>query len=165
MATNEEWVQIVDADNRPIGGTLRSEMRSKALRYRASYIFTFNCEGELFVQQRAHSKDKYPGWFDLAAGGVLREGEDYRSNAVREVEEELGITGAEMVDHGEFCVDHRDNRCWGRLFSCVAEGPFQFADGEVIGGFFTTSEKALDGTLSPITPDSILALQVLLCRQ
>ena len=92
MATNEEWVQLVDADNRPIGGTLRSEMRSKALRYRASYIFIFNCKGELFVQQRAHSKDKYPGWFDLAAGGVLREGEDYLSNAVREVEEETGIT-------------------------------------------------------------------------
>ena len=98
------------------------------------------------MQQRALSKDKYPGWFDLAAGGVLREGEDYRSNAVREVEEELGITGAEMVDHGEFCVDHRDNRCWGRLFSMSLRA-FQFADGEVIGGFFTTSEKVLDGTL------------------
>lgn len=165
MAINEEWVQLVDADNRPIGGTPRSEMRSKALRYRASYIFVFNCNEELFVQQRAFSKDKYPGWYDLAAGGVLREGEDYRSNAVRELDEELGIKAVDIVDYGEFCVDHPDNRCWGRLFGCVSEGPFQFADGEIIDGFFTSSEKALDGTLSPVTPDSILALQVLRCRR
>ena len=71
MAINEEWVQLVDADNRPIGGTPRSEMRSKALRYRASYIFVFNCNEELFVQQRAHSKDKYPGIFVLAMRSLL----------------------------------------------------------------------------------------------
>ena len=39
-------------------------------------------------------KDYCPGFFDLSTGGVVGEGEDDDINAVREVEEEIGIANA-----------------------------------------------------------------------
>ena len=39
-------------------------------------------------------KDYCAGYFDLSTGGVVGEGEDDDINAVREVEEEIGIKDA-----------------------------------------------------------------------
>ena len=42
-------------------------------------------------------KDYCPGFIDLAAGGVIGAGEDEDISAIREVEEELGITNPKPI--------------------------------------------------------------------
>ncbi len=132
---DQEIVQIVDEDDNEIGAVARHIMRKQRLIHRASYILVFNTNQELFVQKRTMSKDMYPGYLDVAAGGVVLAGESYEQSADRELEEELGIK-AKI----QFLFDHyyedADNRVWGRIFSCIHEGPFTFQPEEVADGWF-----------------------------
>lgn len=47
---------------------------------------------ELLLQKRAASKDSFPGCYDISSAGHVAAGEEFLSAAVRELEEELGIT-------------------------------------------------------------------------
>ena len=94
-----EKVLIVDEDNNPVGSATRQEMRQGVLWHRASYVFIITDEAhgnKLLVQKRTMKKDYCPGFFDLSTGGVVGEGEDDDLNAVREVEEEVGIANAQL---------------------------------------------------------------------
>ena len=93
MDPGDEHVTIVDDENRVVGSVLRREMRSRRLPHRATYILVFNSGGELFVQKRTMTKDVFPGYYDVAAGGVVLAGEGYMEGAVRELAEEMGIGG------------------------------------------------------------------------
>jgi len=77
MGSANEIVAIVDRDNTLVGKANRSEMRSKGLPHRATYILVFNSVGWLFVQKRTTTKDIYPGCLDPAVGGVVLDGESY----------------------------------------------------------------------------------------
>ncbi len=48
---------------------------------------------ELYVHRRTETKDVYPGYLDVCAGGVNAAGESYDTCAARELEEELGVSG------------------------------------------------------------------------
>jgi 8-oxo-dGTP pyrophosphatase MutT (NUDIX family) len=156
---HEEIVQIVDRHNRITGSVPRSTMRRESLTHRASYILVFNTENELFLQKRTATKDIYPGCWDVAAGGVVLAGESYESSAVRELAEELGVTAPlrHLFDH---YYEDAANRVWGRIFSCIHDGPFTLQVEEVDSGRFITIADAL--TLSgsePFTPDGVEILR------
>ena len=96
-ASDRERVAWVDEHDRPLGGVSRAEMRERRLIGRGTYILLFNTAGLLCVHRRTLSKALYPGYWDVAAGGMVLEGEDYRLSAERELAEELGIVDAELV--------------------------------------------------------------------
>ena len=48
-----------------------------ALPHRSTYVLVFNSQGDLYVQKRTLTKDVFPGYFDVAAGGVVLAGETY----------------------------------------------------------------------------------------
>ena len=49
------------------------------------------------MQKRSFKKTYCPGWYDLATGGVMDIGETDQENAIREVEEEIGIRPDERM--------------------------------------------------------------------
>lgn len=162
----EEIVQIVDEENRKLGELPRRLMREQGLIHRAGYILVFNAAGELFIQKRTASKDIYPGYWDVAAGGVVQGGESYEQSAERELAEELGIGPGPLTFLFDQYYEDADNRVWGRIFSCVHEGPFTLQEEEVEDGRFMLPRMALDLSASePFTPDSVLILQRILARQ
>ena len=59
-------------------------------------MYIIDTEGRLLVQKRTMKKDHYPGYYDLASGGVVGESDGGcdDTNAIREVEEELGLVNA-----------------------------------------------------------------------
>lgn len=154
-----ELVEIVDHDNRPQGGRTRKEMRDKGLPHRACYILVENQSGQLFVQKRTRDKDIYPGYWDLAAGGVVLAGESYELSAQRELREELGIEGELrfLFDH----YYHADgNQVWGRVFLCRHDGPFVLQASEIEEGHFLfLAEVAELARREPVTPDGLEILE------
>lgn len=160
----EEIVQIVDEQNRKLGELPRRLMREQRLIHRASYILVFNAADELFVQKRTATKDVYPGYWDVAAGGVVQAGESYEQSAERELAEELGVSAKLNFLFDQYYED-QENRVWGRIFTCVHEGPFTLQAEEVEYGRFMLPNAALDFSISePFTPDGILILEKLLAE-
>jgi len=156
----EEIVDIVDRDNTPIGAVTRRIMRQQRLIHRASYILVFNRQGELFIQKRTLTKDVYPGYWDLAAGGVVLAGESYLMSAVRELREELGVSGVKLKLLFDQYFEDENNRVWGRIFSCVCDGPFTLQPEEIDQGRFIplAAIEALNAS-EPVTPDGMAILR------
>ena len=131
-----EIVQIVDRDNNEIDTVPRKVMRQEGLIHRACYILVFNEQGQLFLQKRTDTKDLYPSCWDIAAGGVVLAGESYELSAERELLEELGVSVKEFTHLFDQYFEEEENKVWGRIFSCVHNGPFVLQKEEVADGFF-----------------------------
>jgi len=159
----EEIVAIVDRDNRPLGAVTRRIMRQQQLIHRASYILVFNTAGQLFIQKRTMNKDIYPGYWDLAAGGVVLAGESYEESAHRELREELGLGKAKLKRLFDQYYEDAGNKVWGRVFSCTSNGPFSLQAEEIEHGrFIPLPEIAALHQTEPVTPDGMQLLQKIL---
>ena len=128
----EELVDIVDEHDAVIDTVTRREMRARRLRHRAVFIAVQHTDGRLLVHQRSHDKDVMPGAWDIAVGGVVGAGESYDDAAVRELAEEIGVEGASLTPWGGGIYADESFELVGRCYHLVHDGPFRFADGEVI---------------------------------
>ena len=156
----EEIVVIVDENNRVIGAEPRSLMRAEGLAHRATYILVFNAKGELFVQERTLTKDIYPGYFDIAAGGVVAEGETYDECAERELEEEMGIRGVPLSRLFDFYHTDGRNRVWGMVYTCIYDGEIVLQKEEVESGEFCSIVDIFKRSEhEPFTPDGLYVLR------
>ena len=160
MGSGDELVIVVDKDNKETGVVPRREMRAGRLRHRATYILVFNSKGELFVQKRTQSKDVFPGYHDVAAGGVVLAGESYEEGAVRELEEELGVKETPLTSLFDFYYEDEHIRLWGRSFSCVYDGELLLQEEEVESGEFMNVDEVFRlAETEPFTPDCLYVLR------
>ena len=90
MGPADEYVDIIDEDDRVVATATRREVRSGALLHRCTYVLLRNSAGEILVHRRTDTKDIFPGAYDVFAGGVCAAGEPYDECARREVAEEAG---------------------------------------------------------------------------
>ncbi len=97
----EEIVALYDEQGRECGSASRLRMRAENLRHAATCIVLRDGAGRIFLHRRTMTKDVFPGLCDFAAGGVLGAGEDPYAGAIRELAEELGITGVDLEVVGE----------------------------------------------------------------
>lgn len=90
----DELIDVRDEAGEPTGEVVwKSEAHRRGLWHRCFHGWVFGVEaGEpyLLVQRRAATKDTWPGYLDLTAGGHLAAGEE-PLDGLREVEEELGL--------------------------------------------------------------------------
>ena len=159
-ASDAERVAWVDEQDRSLGGLPRAEVRERGLISRGTFILLFNSAGQLCVHRRTLSKALYPGYWDVAAGGMVQEGEDYAESAARELEEELGVGGVPLREHGRFYFDEPGNRLWGAVFSAVSDAPLKLQPEEVMEARFMSVDEAL--AVEPCCPDSLKALKLYL---
>ena len=110
---------IVDENNVPVRGASRKEMRENVLWHRASYVYIQTDEAhgfKLLVQKRTMKKDYCPGFFDLATGGVVGQGEDDDEQAAREVHEEIGIANAQLQKIKVVKFDGEGSKVFGNVY-------------------------------------------------
>jgi isopentenyldiphosphate isomerase len=129
---SEELVDIVDHNDNVLYQCTRKEMRAQVLRHRAVFIAVVNSAGELLIHQRSAMKDLWPSWWDLAVGGVVSAGESYDAAALRELDEEVGITGVPLVELGVGTYSDEEVSLVGRCFMVKYDGPLVLRDGEVV---------------------------------
>lgn len=123
--SGEELIQVVDEfTGEPTGELVpRSELFAKKLWARSTNIFVLNAEGQVLCHQRSLHKERYPGVWSTHFGGHVTEGESFRINAIKEIEEEIGlhVHSFQMVP---WRTSHRrEDRLWMRDFITIYNGP------------------------------------------
>ncbi len=162
-ASDAELIAWVDEADQLLGSLPRAKLRERGLIGRAAFILLFNSAGELCVHRRTLSKAVCPGYWDMAAGGMLSADESYAQCAARELQEELGITGAALQEHGRFFFDEPGNRLWAEVFSACSDAPLCLQPEEVLEAAFVPMEQVLqDIQHKPFCPDSLQALRLYL---
>jgi isopentenyl-diphosphate delta-isomerase len=159
-ASDLEQIAWVDDADQLLGALPRAELRERGLIGRGTFILLFNSAGELCINRRSLSKAVYPGYWDVAAGGMVAADESYAESAARELEEELGVCGVELRFHEKFFFDQPGNRLWCAVFSAVWDGPLRLQPEEVIEARFANLEQVeIDQQQLAYCPDSLAALQ------
>ncbi|MFB7598470.1 NUDIX hydrolase [Streptomyces sp. NPDC056160] len=113
MSAADEILDIVDADDRVIGRAPRGEVYAGGLRHRCVFVEARDARGRLFVHRRTATKLVFPSLHDLFVGGVVGAGESYDDAALREAEEELGVSGLPRPEYlFKFLYDDGAGRSW-----------------------------------------------------
>jgi 8-oxo-dGTP pyrophosphatase MutT (NUDIX family) len=159
----DELVDIVDDDDRVLRTVTRRVMRAERLMHRAVFVAVEHPDGRLLVHRRSEAKDLWPGWWDLAVGGVVGTGETYDDAACRELAEEVGIAGIEPQPLGGGRYVDDAVALIGRCYRVVHAGPFAFADGEVVEArWLSRPELGAALATTRFLPDSLALLLPLL---
>jgi isopentenyldiphosphate isomerase len=159
----DEVVDVVDDDDQVLRQATRREVREQHLWHRAVYIFVFNPTGQLFVHRRTETKDIFPGYWDVAVGGVLAAGEAYDDGARRELAEELGVAKTPVRRLFPLRYDDATNRVRGMVYSCTVATPLRLDPVEIAAGEWLDLATVFERTrVSRFCPDGLEALRVYL---
>lgn len=126
-----EYLDIVDETDRPLGKDTRANIHARHLIHRGVHVFIVNQQGELLIQKRAAARDYYPGHWDASLGAQVRSGESYAQAASRELNEELGISVAELKQIAKYRSFSSRQREIRTLFLTAHDGPFRLDQNEV----------------------------------
>ncbi|WP_437395128.1 NUDIX hydrolase [Flagellimonas lutimaris] len=93
----DEHVDILDGNGEPTGEScLKSEAHRKGLLHPTVHIWFYTPEGRVLIQQRGKNKATHPLLWDVSVAGHVAAGEKIVTAAIREVEEEIGLTISEI---------------------------------------------------------------------
>lgn len=113
MSAADEILDIVDENDQVIGRSPRGEAYARGLRHRAVFVQARDGEGRVFVHRRTPTKLVFPSLYDMFVGGVVGAGESYDDAALREAEEELGVSGLPRPGFlFKFLYDDGGGRTW-----------------------------------------------------
>ncbi len=151
----EEIFDVVDEDDRIIGEAAREQVHGNPeLIHRVVHVLVFNSNKELYLQKRDMNKDVQPGKWDTSVGGHVDKGESYQDAAVREMEEELGIKGAQLnyLYKYRMCNDYESE--FVSSYHCLWDGAIETNPEEIEAGrFWCLSDIAAQTDSGIFTPN------------
>lgn len=156
-----EFVALYSEDGLPTGEAVeRSRMRAENLKHAATHVVVRDPAGRIYIHRRTDTKDLYPGRYDFTAGGVLQAGEQPTESAVRELAEELGIVGVELVPLFEADYADEHTRFHAFCYECRWAGGIRWQPEEVAWGDWVTPHRLLEMlTELPFMPDAVANLR------
>ena len=130
-----EEVVLVNEKDEAIGTMEKMAAHEKALLHRAFSVFVFNKNGDLLMQQRAHSKYHSGGLWTNTCCSHPRPSEHVADAANRRLQEEMGFTTSltkafdftykAVFDNG--LTEHE----YDHVFTGIFDGPVYFNPNEV----------------------------------
>ncbi|MEU9184549.1 NUDIX domain-containing protein [Streptomyces sp. NPDC048484] len=113
MSSADEILDVVDEHDVVVGRARRGDAYARGLRHRCAFIQVRDAAGRLFVHRRTSTKLVFPSQYDLFVGGVVGAGESYDDAALREAEEELGVSGLPRPEFlFKFLYDDGTGKSW-----------------------------------------------------
>jgi len=175
--SGEEWFDIVDAQGAPLGLTApRWFAHLTGLRHRVVHVLLMTPQGLLGLQMRAHNKPEWPDRLDTTVGGHLKAGQNWKSGALAEIHEEIGLAPEDITrwlkesmlipvgqpferygrDKGQPPIRNRQvNQIFTGTLTAWGLTHLRFADGELDGMYFTlprTAKRMIDDGDERIAP-------------
>jgi isopentenyldiphosphate isomerase len=163
-------IAVVDGENRFLRWEERRKIHEEHLVHRSIYVFVFEGARErddrLLIQRRHRDKQTFPSHWDLSCAGHVEESDYpdaaqpdhdldavYREVASRELEEELGIADAQLVELAHLPPMAGVHYEQIRIYRSAAPGPFTLQEEEVEEVRFVTRAElaAMDEAGEPIT--------------
>ncbi|MEU8622406.1 NUDIX domain-containing protein [Streptomyces sp. NPDC048623] len=169
MSAEDEVLDVVDEQDRVIGQAPRGEVYARGLIHRCAFIQVRDAQGRIFVHRRTPTKLVFPSLYDMFVGGVVGAGESYDAAALREAEEELGVSGlAQPVPVFTFLYDSGGvaGKWWSAVYEVRCDLPVRPQAEEVAWHAFLTDEE-LTARLGEWewVPDGLAAHQRLLAQR
>ena len=142
MSAGDEQVAVYDAAGRVTGAAPRGEVYRRGLWHAATGVLVRSGDGERVVlHRRTPDKLVFADTWDCWAGGVVGPGEDPADAAVRELAEELGITGAPMTPLPHARYDDGRVRYHAFTYEARWDGPLRPEPTEIAwAGWVTLAE-------------------------
>ncbi|MFI5770705.1 NUDIX domain-containing protein [Streptomyces sp. NPDC051658] len=142
MTPSDEILDIVDENDVVVGQAPRGEATARGLRHRCVFIEARDAEGRLFVHRRTPGKLVFPSRYDMFVGGVVGAGESYDEAALREAEEELGVSGLPRPEPlFKFLYEHAGHSWWSYVYQVRCELPVNPQVEEVAWHTFLTDDE------------------------
>lgn len=96
----DELVDILTANGALTGtSATKSEAHRKGLFHPTIHVWFYTKCGNILLQKRAKNKDTHPNLWDVSVAGHIGTGEKITISAVREVQEEIGLSLSEEQLH------------------------------------------------------------------
>ena len=116
----EEYIDIVTREGKPTGKSApKSEIHSKGFYHHTVHLWLYTKSGEVLLSQRAACKTICPLLWDVSVAGHIDAGETMLTAAIREAQEEIGLTLIEqdLEKIGVFeCFQSYDNAIFDNEF-------------------------------------------------
>lgn len=138
----DELLDIVDGDDRVVGQATRAEAYARRLTHRCVFVLARAADGRLFVHRRTAQKLVFPSRYDMWVGGVVGAGESYDDAALREAQEELGVTELPApVPLFTFLYETPEHSWFSALYEVRCDGPVDPQVEEVAWHDFLTEDE------------------------
>jgi isopentenyl-diphosphate delta-isomerase len=136
-----EFNDVVNDKDEVIGTASHKEIYENKLPHRIVHVLIFNSKGEMLLQKRSATKSFCPNHWCTAAGGHVQSSESYEEAAIRELEEELGISAPVKFMFKTKYYRSADFFKFLEIFKAVCEGPFEINTDEVESVKWFSKEK------------------------
>lgn len=87
-----EYMDVVDENDKVIKSVEKEQIYLKQLLHRICHVLIFNSQGKLLLQKRSPSVSYLPSYWSTSVGEHVDTGETPEQAAMREMQEELGIS-------------------------------------------------------------------------
>ncbi len=93
-----EYLDICDESGQPTGEVVAREIAHRdGILHRTAHVWVVRKEGgkpEILLQKRSMEKESFPGKYDTSSAGHIPAGSEPLPSALRELQEELGISAS-----------------------------------------------------------------------
>jgi 8-oxo-dGTP pyrophosphatase MutT (NUDIX family) len=169
---SDELVIVYDADGHEVGMAPRSRVYAEGLWHASAGALVRSIDGHrIYVHRRTTTKAVFAGMHDCLAGGVVDPGESPQQAAIRELSEELGITGLPLRPLGRASWDGqwagKPMRCHVFAYQVRYDGPIRHQPEEISDGWWWTDDELAAHLADPdwpFVPDTRVLIPQLLRR-
>ncbi len=107
----EEILDVVNENNKLTGvKKARNIVHRDGYWHRTAHVWIINKNNEVLCNKRSSKKEVFPGKWEPVVGGHVKSGKTYRTTALEELSEELGIKSPQLRVIGNFKISFTDTK-------------------------------------------------------